>query len=79
MEKEEENDKSVGDKKIDDKKKEFKNSVKDIMRNIRGSPTDKAELKKEAAKEKKKVVSKDVLGDMKASIHEYNDNKNKID
>ena len=49
------------------------------MREVKQSPQDKAELKKEAAKEKKKVVIKDVLGDMKASIHEYKDQKNKID
>lgn len=49
------------------------------MKGIRNSPQDKADLEKEKAKEKKKVVIKDVLGDMKASIHEYKDTKNKID
>jgi hypothetical protein len=49
------------------------------MKGISNSPTDKKELEKDKAKEKKKVVIKDVLGDMKASIHEYKENKDKID
>lgn len=34
--------------------------------------------KKDKAKEKKKVVIKDILGNMKTSIHEYHDQKDKI-
>jgi len=36
-------------------------------------------LAKLAAKDKKKVVIKDVLGDMKSTIHEYRESKDKID
>jgi len=49
------------------------------MKGIRDSPQDKEELEKENAKEKKKVVIKDILGDMKTSIHDYKENKEKID
>lgn len=79
IKKEEEGEKSDHDKKIDKKKEDFSKNVKDIMKGIRNSPQDKEELAKETRMEKKKVVIKDVLGDMKTSIHEYRESKDKID
>lgn len=79
MKKEEDGEKSLHDKKIDEKKQEFSKSVKGIMKSIVDSPNNKEEVAKDAAKEKKKVVIKDILGDMKTSIHQYEDTKDKID
>ena len=49
------------------------------MNGIVSSPRTKQEFELEHTKEKKKVVIKDVLGDMKSTIHAYHDNKDKID
>jgi len=50
MKKEEDGEKSLHDKKIDEKKQEFSKSVKGIMKSIVDSPNNKEEVAKDAAK-----------------------------
>jgi len=55
-------------------------SVKDIVKSFKNSDEPSSvEAKKDQAVEKKKIVIKDVLGDMKETIHQYHNKRDEID